>query len=285
MAARIGITLMTADTVMRPDRLAVEVESRGFESLFVPEHSHIPISRDSPWPGSLTGEPLPTEYSHLHDATVALAMAAARTERILLGTSVSLIAQRDALWTAKELATLDYLSDGRLIVGVGFGWNREEMANHGTPFARRWAITREKVEAMRALWREDEAEYHGEYVDFGPSWAWPKPAQPGGPKVVLGGGAGPRLLGEVATWADGWMPISRRNSLAERLALLDQACERVGRDRATVEISVFGATTDATGLANLFEEGIHRAVLTLPIAGDDEVLRALDEWAGLLDQV
>ena len=283
--ARIGISLMSGDDGISPVELARAVEDRGFESLWLPEHSHIPTSRDTPWPGSLTGEPLPEVYSRLLDVTVSLAMAAAVTTRLRLGTSVLLLAARDPLWTAKEYATLDALSGGRVELGVGFGWNREELANHGVDFPTRWEHTRESVAALRAIWRDDVVEFHGEHVDFTPSWAWPKPAERHGPNVHVGGGAGPRLLGHVAEWADGWLPISARPSLASRLALLDEACERVGRDRSEIEVSVFGATTDPGGLANLFDEGVDRAVLTLPSHERGDVLRQLDEWAPILDRL
>lgn len=283
--ARIGITLMTADFAIRPDDLAREVEARGFESLWVPEHSNIPVSRDSPWPGSLDGAPLPTEYSHLHDAFVALSMAAAVTTNLRLGTSVLLLGQRDAIWTAKQIATLDHLSGGRMEVGVGIGWNREEMANHGFEFPSRWERTREVAEAMRTLWRDDVAAYTGNQVTVAPTWQWPKPAQAGGPAIHIGGGVGPRLLGEVAAWADGWMPISARTSLTNRLEKLHEACDLAGRDPSTVQVSVFGATTDADGLTSLFTEGITRAVLTLPSADRDTVLPLLDEWANTREKV
>jgi len=282
---RIGITLMSADTAIRPDELAREAEARGFESLWVPEHSNIPTSRESPWPGSLDGAPLPTEYSHLHDAFVALSMAAAVTTTLRLGTSVLLLGQRDAIWTAKQIATLDHLSAGRCEIGVGIGWNREEMSSHGYDFTTRWDRTREVVEAMRALWANDEASYSGTYVQVPPTWQWPKPAQTGGPRIHLGGGVGPRLLGNVARWADGWLPISARTSLADRLQRLGNACEAEGRDPNDVEVSVFGATTDADGLSALFEEGVNRAVLTLPTAGRDTVLPLLDTWAATRDIV
>lgn len=283
--ARIGITLMAGDHGISPVELAVAVEERGFESLWLPEHSHIPTSRLTPWPGSLTGEPLPEVYSRLFDVTVALSMAAAVTSRIRLGTSVLLLAARDPLWTAKEFATLDALSDGRVELGVGFGWNREEFENHGVDFPSRWDHTCEAAEAIRSIWRDDVAEFHGEHISFEPSWAWPKPAQRVGPRMHIGGGAGPRLLGNVARWADGWLPISGRPSLAGRLARLDGACEQVGRNRAEIDVSVFGATTDAAGLSNLFAEGVHRAVLTLPSHDRDDVLRHLDEYAAAVDKI
>lgn len=283
--ARVGISLLLGDNGIAPAELAQAIEERGFESLWLPEHSHIPISRDSPWPGSLSGAPLPEVYSRLLDVTVALSMAATVTTRLRLGTSVLLLAARDPLWTAKEYATLDALSNGRVELGVGFGWNREELANHGVDFPKRWKHTREAVGALRTLWRDDVAAVEGDHVDFTPSWAWPKPKQPDGPRVHIGGGAGPRLLGEVAAWADGWMPISARPSFASRLALLDEACERAQRVRSEIEVSVFGATTDPGGLSNLFAEGVDRAVLTLPSHDRDGVLRHLDEWAAILDQL
>lgn len=283
--ARIGISLMSGDDGIGPIELARAVEERGFESLWLPEHSHIPTSRETPWPGSRSGEPLPEVYSRLLDVTVSLAMAAAVTTRLRLGTSVLLLAARDPLWTAKEYATLDALSGGRVELGVGFGWNREELSNHGVDFAARWARTRESVAALRAIWSNEVAEFRGEHVAFSPSWAWPKPAAPAGPKVHVGGGAGPRLLGHVAEWADGWLPISARPSLASRLALLDDACERAGRDRSEIEVSVFGATTDPGALANLFDEGIDRAVLTLPSNDPVQVIHQLDAWGGILERL
>lgn len=276
---------MPGDNGITPVELARAVEERGFESLWLPEHSHIPVSRDTPWPGSLSGEPLPDVYSRLLDVTVSLAMAASVTTKLRLGTSVLLLAARDPLWTAKEYATLDALSGGRVELGVGFGWNGEELENHGVEFASRWDHTREAAAAVRSVWRDEVAEFNGEHVAFTPSWAWPKPAQAPGPKIHIGGGAGPRLLGHVAAWADGWLPISARPSFASRLRLLDDACKRVERERSEVEVSVFGATTDAAGLSNLFAEGVDRAVLTLPSDDRDGVLRQLDEWAPIVDRV
>jgi probable F420-dependent oxidoreductase len=283
MTLRLGVTLLSADTTIRPDELARAAEERGFESLWLPEHSHIPVSRESPWPGSLTGEPLPEPYARLHDAVVGLSMAAAVTSTLRLGTSVLLLAQRDAIWTAKQIATLDHLSGGRVELGVGFGWNREEMANHGVDFRRRWNRVAETVAAMRALWTNDVGAYEGKDVCVHPSWQWPKPAQPQGPPIHLGGGAGPRVLAEVANWADGWLPISARTSLRSRLDLLHEACERVGRDPSLVAVSVFGATTDESGLHTLADEGVHRAVLTSWSADRDGVLRDLDSWAPLVE--
>lgn len=282
MKRRLGVTIMGTDRGVRPDALARAVEERGFESLWLPEHSHIPTSRVTPWPGSLSGEPLPEMYARLPDAIVSLSMAAAVTTTLRIGTGVLVLSQRDPIWTAKELATLDHWSGGRLELGVGIGWNQDEIENHGAVFTDRWTRTREVVEAMRSLWTSEVGSYEGATVRVAPSWMWPKPRQPGGPKVSLAGGAGPRLLGQVARWADGWMPISSRPSLASRLALLRQACERVGRDAERIEVTVMGATESAAGLDTLFAEGVHRAVLTLWDDDPDAVLRQLDRWAPLV---
>ncbi len=278
---RIGITGFCTDETIHPVDLARAVEERGFDSLWLPEHSHIPTSRQSPWPGSLTGEPLPDYYWRSQDAFVALSMAAAVTQRILLGTSITLVAQRDPIWLAKQVASLDHLSGGRVILGVGYGWNREELENHGDDWANRRAIVRERVLAMRSLWTDEVASFEGEFVSVAPSLARPKPVQPGGPKVVLGGGFGPKLMASIAEWGDGWMPITARPSLGKRLDPLREACARAGRDFAAMDITVMGATDDPAGLESLQSEGITRAALTLWPASADEHLRQLDAWAPL----
>jgi probable F420-dependent oxidoreductase len=278
---RVGVTGFCLDDTLHPVALARAVEERGFESLWLPEHSHIPVSRESPWPGSLSGEPLPDYYWRQHDQFVALSMAAAVTQRLRLGTSIPLVAQRDPIWLAKEVASLDHLSGGRMMLGVGYGWNREELENHGHDWANRRAIVRERVLAMKALWTQDVASFDGEFVKVAPSLAFPKPVQPGGPKVILGGGWGPKLMAAIAEWGDGWMPISARASLAKRLDTLRAACDAVGRDMAEMDITVMGATDDPAGLEQLASEGIQRVALTLWPAPPDEHLRQLDAWAPL----
>ena len=176
-----GLLMFSTDYAIGPDILAKEAEAHGFESLFLPEHTHIPASRKSPWPG---GDELPQEYWHTYDPFVALSMAAAVTEKLKLGTGISLITERDPILMAKQVASLDYLSKGRVVLGIGAGWNAEEMENHGTPFVHRWKILRERMLAMREIWTEEEAEYHGEFVDFDKIWAYPKPVQVGGPPVL-----------------------------------------------------------------------------------------------------
>ena len=202
---KIGLTIHATDRAMSPIDLAREAEARGFHSLYIPEHTHIPISRRTPAP---TGtKELGEEYRRSLDPYIALAAAASVTQTILLGTGISLPAQHDPITLAKEIATLDLVSQGRLVLGVGFGWNEEEMENHGIVFKRRRARVREHMLAMQALWSNEVAEFHGEFVDFEASWQWPKPVQQPRPRVLIGGGAGPKLFDHIAEYADGWMPI------------------------------------------------------------------------------
>jgi probable F420-dependent oxidoreductase len=278
---KVGITTFCTDQTVHPARMAQEVEGRGFESLWYPEHSHIPVSRESPWPGSLDGAPLPDDYSHTEDLFCALAMAGAVTTTLRVGTSVMLIGQRDPIWAAKQVASLDHLTGGRVEVGIGFGWNREEQENHGVPWADRRAMVREKVLAMQALWTEDVASFSGQHVNVAPSWAWPKPVQRPHPPIHLGGGWGPKLFAAIVEYGDGWMPISARHSLSGRIGPLREAAAAAGRDPASIAVSVFGATTELEGLEQLAAEGVTRAVLTLPYEGIDVVLPLLDEWAPL----
>lgn len=282
----LGITLFPTDRSLHPAVLATEVEERGFESLFLPEHSHIPTSRETPWPGAQPGnEALPDYYSHIHDQIVALSMAAAVTTDLRLGTAVTLVPQHDPVWLAKQVATLDHLSGGRVELGVGFGWNREQSDSHGVDFAHRREVTRDHVAIMRALWTQDEAAHDGRHRSLASSWAWPKPTQAGGPPVLLGGGWGPKLMAHLCEWADGWMPISARPSLRSRLDLMRSAAERHGRDPDTLSVTVMGAVEDAQGLANLGAEGVDRAVLTVWSEDPDEVLRSLDRFAALRDEL
>ena len=284
----LGITAMITDRTMTPVELARAVEERGFESLWLPEHTHIPTSRESRWPGSRPGhvDPLPDEYTRYVELFVALSMAAAVTTQIRLGTSVCLVAQHDPITLAKQVSTLDHLSGGRTVLGIGFGWNREEAANHGmTAWSERREVAREKVEAMRRLWRDDVGTYDGRHVQVAPSWMRPKPAQLGGPRVLIGGGWGPKLMDAVAAWGDGWMPITGRGSLRGRVENLWDACARAGRDPATVEIDAVGGAPDASALAGLRSEGVHRAILTVWDESRDDALRTLDRFAGVRDEL
>lgn len=274
---RFGVTIFPTDYAIQPIELARAVEERGLDSLFVTEHTHIPTSRKTPWPG---GTDLPEEYWHTHDPFVALAAAAAVTERIRLGTGICLVVERDPIQLAKEVASLDVVSNGRLVLGVGAGWNREEMENHGVDYATRWKLVREKVLAMRAIWSNDEPEFHGELVDFDPIWSWPKPVQPGGPRVLLGAQSS-WVFDRVVEYADGWMPIALRGGLVEGMARLREACARAGRDFDSLDTAVFAAPTDESACRRLLDEGFAELCFPLPSADREKVLPLLDRYAEL----
>lgn len=278
----IGVMIFPTDTTMEPVEIGREAEARGFESLWFPEHSHIPTSRATPWGGREGAPPLPEFYWRTYDQFVALAAVAATTERIRLGTGICLVAQRDPIWLAKQVASLDRISGGRFLFGIGYGWNKEELAHHGVRYGDRRDRLRESILAMRQLWTDDEAEFQGEHVSFSSSWAWPKPTQAPHPPVILGGAAGPRTAAHIAEFCDGWMPIGGRHALDTGLAEIAKACEARGRDPQSVRLGVFGAKPEAAALESLADKGVERAVLGLPQGGRDEVLAALDRYAALL---
>ncbi len=274
---RFGLLMFPAHYAIRPDELARAAEEHGFESLFVPEHTHIPADRRSPWPG---GAELPKEYSHTYDPFVALAVAAAATERILLGTGVCLVVERDPIVTAKEVASLDHLSGGRFVFGVGGGWNREEMEHHGTDPRTRFDLMRERVLAMTAIWTREEASYHGEYVDFDRVWSWPKPFQRPRPPVLIGGN-GPRALERVVDYGDGWMPIasSDRDELAARVAELQKLS--ANRGRADIPVTLFGVRARADDVACWQDVGVDRVLFALPPEPATENLPRISRYAKL----
>ncbi|MFB3053621.1 MAG: LLM class F420-dependent oxidoreductase, partial [Dehalococcoidia bacterium] len=217
---KFGVTMFPTDYSISPAELAGAVEERGFESLFFPEHTHIPASRRTPWPG---GADLPREYSHTLDPFVALSAAATATERLRIGTGICLVVERDPITLAQEVASLDFISGGRFLFGIGGGWTLEEMENHGADPARRWKLLRERVLAMKAIWAEDEAEFHGRFVNFDPIWSWPKPVQKPHPPILVGG-SGPHTFQRVVEYGDAWMPIAGRDEtpLSERIAELNR---------------------------------------------------------------
>ncbi|MBN6053070.1 TIGR03619 family F420-dependent LLM class oxidoreductase [Nonomuraea sp. RK-328] len=272
---RLGVTMFTTDRAMPVHELARAAEERGFASLYVPEHTHIPVSRRTPPPNGESE--LPEPYRRTLDPLVALSYAAAVTERLRVGTGILLAAQRDPVVTAKAVATLDHLSGGRVVVGVGFGWNVEEMADHGVPYGARREITREHVLAMRALWRDEEASYDGRFTRFAPSWSWPKPVS--GPPVHIGGAAGPKMFAHVAEYADGWMPIGGKGIKAA-LPALREACEKAGRPMA--QVIPFGTLPTREKLDYYAELGIEETVANLPSGPADVVLPVLDEYARLI---
>ena len=270
---KIGVFTFNTDYSIRIDELAREVEERGFESLFLPEHTHIPTNWKTPWPG---GPKLPQEYWHTLDPFVALTAAAAATTRLKVGTGICLVVERDPITLAKEIASLDFLSCGRFLFGVGGGWNAEEMAHHGTDFTKRWMILRERILAMKEIWTKDEPEFHGEFVNFDPIWSWPKPVQKPHPPVLLGVNQ-PNARQKVIEYADGWLPLAARaGDIPEGIMDLRRRAEAAGRYPDSLTVSVIGAKPDVEVLRSYEKAGVTRAIFGLPVADRDIVLRVLD---------
>jgi probable F420-dependent oxidoreductase len=273
---KFGLAMFPTDYAIRPAELGRLAEEHGFESLLLPEHTHIPVSRRTPYPG---GGELPREYSHTYDPFVALGTIAEATERLLIGTGICLVVERDPIVTAKEVASLDHLSDGRFLFGVGAGWNREEMENHGTDPRRRFSLMRERIEAMKAIWTQDEAQYHGEHVDFDPIWSWPKPVQDPHPPVLVGGN-GKKVLDRVVAYGDEWMPnVGRANvgELEPRIAELQEKARAAGRGE--IPVSGFGAPRDVESVERLREIGFHRLFWYVPPEPRDEVAKRVERYA------
>ena len=278
----VGVFIFPTDQTIQPVELGQAVEQLGYESLWFPEHSHIPVSRITPWGGRKGAPPLPDYYWRTHDQFVALSAVAATTSTLKLGTGICLLAQRDPIWTAKEVASLDLISGGRFLFGIGYGWNVEEYEEHGAVFSERRDRLRESVLAMKELWTKDEASFNGDHVNFTPSWAWPKPAQSPHPPIVLGGAAGPKTAAHIAEFCDGWMPIGGSN--LKGLDIVHDACRAIDRDPDSLEIGVFRAQADAKALDELQEMGVKRALLELPQGSRDDVLRALEDMADLVNR-
>jgi probable F420-dependent oxidoreductase len=276
---KIGIAMFPTDYAIRPDEIARGLEERGFESFWVPEHTHIPISRRSPWPG---GPNLPREYWHTYDPFVALATAAVVTTRLRLGTGICLVIERDPITTAKEVASLDRLSGGRFLFGIGGGWNAEEMEHHGTAFKKRWRVLRERVLAMKEIWTREEAEFHGEFVNFDKMWAYPKPVQQPHPPILMGGD-GPTTFDRIAEFGDGWMPIGRPGpNPAEKMATLRARVEKAGRDPRSVSVSMFGVKPDRATMDTFAAAGVERSIILIPSLPREKALPLLDTHAALL---
>lgn len=282
---RFGIAIFPTDTTLQPVDLARAVEERGFESLWFPEHSHIPTSRETPWGGVPGAKPLPEYYWRTHDAFVALAAAAAVTTRLRLGTGITLLAQRDYLWTAKEVASLDTISRGRLIFGVGYGWNKEEMAHHGVEYRQRRELLREKLLAMKALWTEEEASFHGELIKLEPSWAWPKPVQQPHPPVLLGAGLGPRTLAHLVELCDGWIPLGRHRAGADEIQQVRSALQEAGRNPDAFDFTYWGPRPGPEVIGGLAAAGFGRVVFTVPPTTPEEVVQRLDQLAALVESL
>jgi probable F420-dependent oxidoreductase len=273
-----GVTMFPADFAISVTDLGRAAEEAGFESLFVPEHTHIPVKRQTPWAGSSRGGDPPREYAHTLDPFVALSAVAALTSRIKLGTGICLVVQRDPILLAKEVASLDRLSGGRFLFGVGAGWLREEIANHGTDPKTRWRLFGERMQALNAIWSNDEAEFHGRFVNFDPIWSWPKPLQQPRPPVLLGGDV-PASMQRVIEYADEWMPHPDRGELplGERIAEFWRLCETAGRER--LPVTVYGAPSDPRAVEGYIAAGVSRCVFRLPAAPAEEVLPALQRAA------
>jgi len=271
---KFGIAIFPTDYAISMAELAPAVEEAGFESLWVAEHSHIPTSRATPYPA---GGELPRMYMHTMDPFVALTAAAAASKTLKVGTGICLLIQRDPIHTAKEAASLDVISRGRFLFGIGGGWNREEMADHGTVFETRWKLLREKMEAVKALWTQDEAEYHGEMVDFGPTWCWPKPVQKPHPPVLLGGN-GPNVLKRVIAYADEWMP--NRGAALQRIPELREMEQTAGRGHIPV---TFYPRDTAADIERAAESGVERCIYYVPADGRAPALTRLNELARLIE--
>ena len=269
---KFGIAIFPTDYAISMSELAPAVESAGFESLWVAEHSHIPVSRQSPYPA---GGELPRMYMHTMDPFIALTAAALASKTLLVGTGICLLIERDPIHTAKEAASLDVISGGRFLFGIGGGWNREEMADHGTAFETRWTLLRERVEAIKALWTQEEAEYHGQFVNVEKSWAWPKPVQKPHPPVILGGN-GEKTLQRVVKYCDGWMP--NRGTALERVAELQEMASAAGRGHIPVSFYPRAAPADIEKAA---EAGVERCIFYVSPDGRAPALTKLDELTKL----
>jgi probable F420-dependent oxidoreductase len=279
-----GLCIFPTAYSIQPAELAVALEERGFESLWVAEHTHIPCSRETPWFG---GGDLPQMYYDVYAPLVALAAAAAATTTLKVATGVTLVAQHDPLILAKEVATLDRVSNGRFMLGVGGGWNREELANHyDFPFERRWKVMRERIEAMKTMWAEEKAAYHGEFVDFDEVFSSPKPVQSPHPPIHVGGEA-PYGIRRALRYGDGWIPIAGRadTDLVGDMATFRSMAGEAGRDPDSMEVSVYAAPDDADQLARLRDAGFARAVFIAPSATAEQVLPLLDHYASLAKEV
>ena len=269
---KLGAMMFATDQAVPLPELAAELEARGFESVWVSEKTHVPVSRRTPWPG---GE-LPECYKRTCDPLIALAAATSATRRLRLGTGVLLAGVRDPVIAAKEIATLDWLSGGRLELGVGYGWNREELATHGVTLEQAPVVLADKLALMAALWNNEEAGYEGRWAKVEPSWTWPKPRQHPGPPIHLGGRASARLFTDAARYGNGWLPIEGYGTVLPHVSRLRDAFEQAGRSRADAVVSVYSSAGDPEILARYAEAGIDRVIIWLPPADRDTVWNALD---------
>ena len=279
-----GVTMFPTDFSMGPADLAIAVEERGLDALFIPDHTHIPAGSDDAF---RIADKMPPDYSHNIDMFIGLAAAAAVTKRIRLGTGICLVVERDPIVTAKEVASIDYISGGRVDFGVGGGWNRPEMENHGGDWSRRFKLLRERCEAMKAIWTQDVASYHGEFVNFDNIWSWPKPVQKPHPPIFIGGDAS-RTLDRVMRYGDGWIPMladhPEHDRTAERFAMMAELRRRTDAEgRDPMPITTFGTPRDPVRIEELREAGVTRCIFGLKSAPADDVLRRLDRLVQFLE--
>ncbi len=277
---RCGIIIFPTDQTIQPVELALAVEERGLDALFLPEHTHMPVGSTSPF---MPDGVVPEFYKRTYDPFVALAACAAVTTRITLATGICLVTQRDPITLAKEIASLDMISNGRVLLGIGAGWNAPEMENHGTRFDTRWKVLRERIMAMKTIWAEDEPEFHGEYVDFDPLWSYPKPVQSGGPPIWIGANS-KWVPDRVADYADGWMPIRGRAG-GGNVAALKSACERRGRDFSEITLGLFMAPMDEGEAHESIAEGYTEMIYGVAAEDRDSVLTQLDRIAEFADKI
>ena len=280
-----GASIFFTDSSITPAALGRALEERGFESVWAAEHSHIPLSRKSPWGG---GGDLPKQYYDVMDPFVTLTAAACATTTLKIGTGVCLVNQRDPIQLAKLVASIDQVSAGRFLFGVGNGWNQDEMENHGTVFATRHKLVRERIEAMREIWTKSKPEYHGEFVNFDPMMTWPKPVQKPHPPVIIGG-VYPYAARRAVRYGDGWMPLAGRpaqyGDVFDYVPKFREMLKEAGRDPETFPVSLFSSVDDLDRLKRYRDMGIVRSVVSLPAAREDVVLPILDRWAELMRQV
>jgi probable F420-dependent oxidoreductase len=279
-----GLFIFPTDTTLGPIETARAAEEAGFESLWFPEHSHIPTSRKTPWGGRPDAPPLPEWYWRTLDQFVALGAAAAVTTSLRLGTGITLVAQRDPVWLAKEVATVDHLSRGRLLFGVGYGWNKEEMASHGVSYNQRRELLREKILMMKQLWTAEQAVFDGDLLELESSWAWPKPVQKPHPPILMGGAAGPKTINHMVEFCDGWMPLATRHDLEGSLEELKMALTNAGRDPDGFDITTYGTKATPENVEHLVGLGVNRIVFNLPQRDPAEVLGRIEALADLIGE-
>jgi probable F420-dependent oxidoreductase len=278
---KFGVTTFVTDETIGPVELGRALEERRFESLFVAEHTHIPVKRESPWP---EGDELPRKYYRTLDPFVVLTAAAVVTKRLVVATGIVLLIERDPIITAKAAASLDLVSGGRLIVGIGAGWNREEMRNHGTDPKTRMDLLRERVLAMKEIWTMDEAEFHGRFVEFDPIFSWPKPVQRPHPPIYIGG-SGPTTLDRVLEYGDGWMPVFALgvDEIIARIPELERRAKEAGRGR--IPVTVYAVPGDRAAVERLAQAGVDRVLFDLPSLPPEETYRRLDEFVAVVESV